>query len=145
MIKGLDYIGVAVVFFCHDGKGEFLMAKRSKQCRDEHGMWDIGGGGIEFGDEIEDTLKKEIQEEYCTPVLNFEFLGSRNVIDREYKGKQSHWITFDFKVLVERKKVKIGEPHKFEEIKWFKMETVPSKDQIHSQLPYFLKKYKDKL
>ena len=29
---GVDYIGVTVVFYCHDGKGNFLMHKRSKNC-----------------------------------------------------------------------------------------------------------------
>lgn len=45
LVKGVDYIGVCVVYFCHDGKGEFVMAKRSSNARDEHGRWDIGGGG----------------------------------------------------------------------------------------------------
>ena len=44
MQKGIDFIGITTVFFCHDGKGKFLMAKRSKNARDEHGRWDIGGG-----------------------------------------------------------------------------------------------------
>ena len=46
MKKGEDYIGVSVVYFCHDGKGNFVMAKRSENCRDEIGNWDIGGGGL---------------------------------------------------------------------------------------------------
>lgn len=68
MQKGVDYIGNAVVYFCHDGKGNFLLAQRSKNARDEQGRWDIGGGGIDFGDTVVDTLKKEIKEEYSTDV-----------------------------------------------------------------------------
>ena len=64
--KGVDFIGVTVVYFCHDGNGKFIMAKRSKNTRDEHGKWDIGGGGVEFGESVEKTLRKEIKEEYCT-------------------------------------------------------------------------------
>ena len=55
--KGTDYVGVAVVYYCHDGKGNVLMHKRSSKCRDEHGAWDIGGGGVEFGVPIEENLK----------------------------------------------------------------------------------------
>ncbi len=143
MKKGEDYTGVCVVYFCHDGKGNFLMAKRSSKTRDEHGIWDIGGGGIEFGDHVVDTLKKEIKEEYCTKVNSFEFLGYRDV-HREHKGKKTHWISLDFKVFVDRSMVKIGEPEKFEDIKWFTFDTYP-KDNSHSQFPMFLSLYKDRL
>jgi 8-oxo-dGTP pyrophosphatase MutT (NUDIX family) len=75
MKKGVDYIGVCVMYFCHDGTGRFVMQLRGTNCRDEHNRWDIGGGGVEFGDTVENTLHKEIKEEYSTSVLNFEFLG----------------------------------------------------------------------
>ena len=142
MKKGVDYIGVCVVYFCHDGKGNFLMNKRSKNCRDEHGTWDQGGGGLEFGDSVEETLKKEVKEEYCTDILKSEFLGFRDV-HREHNGKKTHWIALDFKLLVDRNKVKNGEPEKFDEIKWFTLDSLPS--PLHSQTPKFLKLYAKKL
>ncbi len=142
MKKGEDHIGVCVVYFCHDGKGNFLMAKRSENCRDEIGCFDIGGGGVEFGDTVEDTVRKEIKEEYCTDVLNSEFLGYRDV-HRENNGKKTHWVALDFKVLVDPEKVKIGEPHKFSEIGWFQLGKMPEK--VHSQFPKFLDLYKNRL
>jgi len=142
MQKGADFIGVSVIYFCHDDKGRVWLAKRSQNARDEKGNWDIGGGGVEFGDTVVDTLKKEILEEYCTNVLDYEFLGYRD-IHRENDGKKTHWVTFDFKVLVDHKKAKIGEPHKFDDAGWFTLKNLPS--PIHSQLPMFLEKYKDKL
>lgn len=142
MHKGEDFTGVTIVYLCHDGKGNVLLGKRSKNCRDEHGRWDIGGGGLEFGDKVEDTLRKEIKEEYGTDVLDYEFLGYRDV-HREQNGKKTHWIALDFKVLVDPEKVKNGEPHKFDEVKWFKIEDFP--EPLHSQLPAFLKNYKDKI
>ena len=57
--KGVDFTGVAIVFICHDGNGNILMHKRSQNCRDEQGRWDIGGGSLEFGHLVEDTLKRE--------------------------------------------------------------------------------------
>ena len=63
MKKGEDYTGVAIVYFCHDGKGNVLMSKRKETCRDEWGRWDIGGGGVEFGIPLEETLRNEIKEE----------------------------------------------------------------------------------
>ena len=52
MKKGVDFIGVTIVFWCHDGKGNVLLALRGPNCRDEHGTWDPGGGGLEFGDSV---------------------------------------------------------------------------------------------
>ncbi len=140
--KGFDYIGVCVVYFCHDGKGNFVMAKRNNNTRDEHGLWDIGGGGIDFGDSIEDTIRKEIKEEYCTNVLKIEFLGYRDV-HRKHKDKETHWVALDFKVLIDPQKVKIGEPDKFDEIGWFTLDNIPK--NIHSQLPTFFKLHHNKL
>jgi len=142
MKKGQDYTGVTVVYLCHDGEGSFLMNKRSKNCRDEHGTWDIGGGGLEFGDTVEDTLKKELKEEYCADVLGCEFLGYRDV-HREHEGQKTHWIALDFKVLVDREKVKNGEPHKFDEIGWFRTDRLPA--PLHSQVLNFLKLYRAKI
>jgi ADP-ribose pyrophosphatase YjhB (NUDIX family) len=142
MKKGLDYIGVSVVYFCHDGKGNFLMQKRSKNCRDEHGRFDIGGGGVEFGVPLEENLRKEIKEEYGTDVIKSEFLGFRDV-HRKSDGKPTHWVALDFKVLIDPAKVKNGEPHKFDEVGWFTFDTLP--DPTHSQLPEFLKLYAKKL
>lgn len=142
MRKGFDHTGLAVVFFCHDGKGNVLLSKRNANCRDEHGCWDIGGGGVEHGERIEDALRKEIKEEYCTDVLEHEFLGFRE-IHREHEDERSHWITLDFKVLVDSATVGNGEPHKFDAVEWFTLETLPQPQ--HSQLPTFLKIHADKL
>jgi len=142
MKKGEDFVGVTIVFICHDGKGNILLNKRSKNCRDEHGTWDSGGGGLEFGDTVINTLKKEIKEEYCADVISHEFLGYRDV-HREHDGKKTHWIALDFKVLVDRDKVKNGEPHKFDAIEWFTLDKLP--EPLHSQSPTFFKQYKGKL
>lgn len=144
MEKGIDYIGASVVYFCHDGKGNFLMHKRGQKTRDEQGRWDVGAGGIEFGHSVEKTLKKEIKEEYGAEVLSFEFLGFREIF-REHNGRPTHWLAFDFKVLIDPKEAKNNEPHKFDEVKWFTKGTVPKVSEVHSQLPVFLKKYEDKL
>jgi ADP-ribose pyrophosphatase YjhB (NUDIX family) len=134
-----------VVFFCHDGQGNILMNKRGLNCRDEQGAWDIGGGGIEFGQDAVTVVQTEIKEEYCVDVetADVEFLGYRDVHRTNGEGKETHWVALDFKVLVDPLKVKNGEPHKFDEIGWFTLDTLPS--PIHSQLAFTIAKYRDRL
>ena len=140
--KGVDFTGITVVYFCHDGEGKFIMAKRSENARDEKGCWDIGGGGLEFGELIEDALRREIKEEYCTDVLDYKFLGYRDV-RREQDGVSTHWIALDFKVQTDSQKVAIGELHKFDDIGFFTLNTIPKNS--HSQFPEFLRRYREKL
>lgn len=142
MKKGEDYTGVCVIYACHDGKGNFLFNKRGLACRDEQGRWDIGGGAIEFDDTVENTIKKEIAEEYGTDVLVYEFLGFRDV-HREKDGKKTHWVSLDFKVLIDPTKAKNGEPHKFDNVAWFRLDALPA--PLHSQFPKFLELHKAKL
>ncbi|MEX0930191.1 MAG: NUDIX domain-containing protein [Candidatus Paceibacterota bacterium] len=142
MEKGIDYPGVTVVFFCHDGQGNYVLAKRGKNCRDEHGCWDPGGGGVEHGAGVEETLRKEVAEEYCTDILEHEFLGYHDIF-REIEGKRTHWIALTFKVLVDKDKVANGEPHKFDAVEWFRMDNLPNPP--HSQWNLVVNAYKDKL
>jgi len=142
MTPGIDYTGITVVYLCHDGKGHILLNKRSEKCRDEHHRWDPGGGKLEFGSTIEDTLKREIKEEYCADVLDFQFLGYQDV-HRVHEGKKTHWIAMHFLVHVDPDTVANGEPEKFEAIGWFTLDTLPS--PLHSQLPAFLEKYQQVL
>jgi len=57
--RGIDHIGVSVVAVVHDGKGKILLQKRGPKARDERGNWDICGGAIEFGESIEEAIKRE--------------------------------------------------------------------------------------
>ena len=118
------------------------MARRTENSRDEHGRWDIGGGRVELGDTVENTLKKEIQEEYNAKVLDFEFLGFRDV-HRSHNGEPTHWIALDYKVLINQEGVKINEPQKFDNLDWFTIDNLPQ--PVHSQFPEFLEKYHGKL
>ena len=64
MKPGIDYIGITTPFYCNDGNSLFLLHKRSKNCRDEHGRWDPGSGQLEHGLTLEENVFKEINPSF---------------------------------------------------------------------------------
>lgn len=141
MKRGVDFVGVGVVAICHDGNGEYLFEYRSDKCRDEHFTWsNVGSGGLELGETLDEALRREVTEECGTEPVKVEYLGFREVF-REQDGVKSHYISFDFKVELDREKVRNMEPEKSLELKWFTLDQIPT--PMHSQLPFFLEKYKD--
>jgi len=136
--NGIDCPGVTACFYCHDGKGNFILSYRGADCRDEQGTWDFGGGGLKLHQSVEETLRGEIMQEYCTEVLASEFLGYRE-LHREIDGIKTHWIALDFLVLIDPALVKNGEPHKFDEVRMFRLDALPK--PLHSQSQYYLPKY----
>ncbi len=137
--KGVDYIGITCVFYCHDGKGNLLMHKRSKNCQDEVGNWDPGGGSLEHGEAFEEGVRREVKEEYCADILDLKFLGAHNVI-RTNKNEKTHWVALLFTALVNPEQVKIGEPDYMDEYGWFTEENLPS--PLHTKFIPFYKKVK---
>jgi 8-oxo-dGTP pyrophosphatase MutT (NUDIX family) len=139
--RGFDFIGVNCVFWCHDKKNRLLLHKRSQKCRDEQGTWDSGAGSMEFGETFEQTVNREILEEYGVKPLKIEYLGTENVL-RIHKGRQTHWIKNLHWVLVDSKKVKNNDPEKIDEIGWFDFDKMPQ--PLHSQFAKevdYIKKY----
>lgn len=129
--RGIDHIGVSVTSIVHDGKGNVLLMKRGQKARDERGRWDICGGALEFGEPIDEAIKREVMEELCAEAMNIEFLHAGDAHRTNDDGLTTHWIWLLHAVLVDPKSVKIGEPHKIEEIGWFTSQNLP--EPLHSQ------------
>ena len=134
--RGIDHIGVSAGAVIHDGEGRVLLMKRGPAARDEHGRWDICGGAIEFGESIDEALRREIKEELCADILDVEFLLAYDAHRTHTDGSPTHWIALLHAVKVDPSQVKIGEPHKIAEIGWFYSHELP--EPRHSQ---FTKSY----
>lgn len=122
--RGVDHIGVTVCALVHDGNGRLLLMKRGPKARDENGRWDIVGGALEFGEKLEDAIKREIMEEICSDALEIEYVHSYEA-HREHNGQPTHWIAMVHAVKVDPATVKIGEPHKISELGWFNLHNLP--------------------
>jgi 8-oxo-dGTP pyrophosphatase MutT (NUDIX family) len=137
---GIDYVGISTPFYCHDGKGNLLFHKRSKNCRDEQGHWDTGGGKLDFGLTPEENVLKEVLEEYgCKGEIN-ERLPALNIF-REHDGIKTHWIALPFFIKVNPEEVKINEPEKIEEIRWFRLDNLP--EPLHTGFRLGLERFRE--
>lgn len=124
MKKGLDYIGVAVCFMCHDGNGNYLFTRRGPKARDEHGKWEVPAGGVEVGESIEEALRRELKEELCVEPKVVTYVGFEQFIKTIDEGTR-HWITFTYLVEVDPKEVQIGEPEVCDELLWTTFDALP--------------------
>jgi len=143
---GVDYIGISTPFYCNDGKGNFLLHKRSRNCRDEHGRWNPGSGQLEFGLTPEENVLKEVREEYGVKGIIQERLPAHSIF-RIHDKKKTHWLVVPFLILVDPKKVKVNDPEKISEIGWFRLDRLPK--PLHTGFQFtlthyrrFFKKYK---
>ncbi|MCX6730839.1 MAG: NUDIX domain-containing protein [Candidatus Roizmanbacteria bacterium] len=143
MKTGIDVIGVSTSFYCHDANGRWLLHKRSHNCRDEKGVWDSGGGKVEFGLTLEENVLKEIKEEYCCSATIQRQLPAITLLRKSPEGTSTHWIIVPFILVIslsEIQKVQIGDPEKMSEYGWFTFENLPH--PLHSGFQKTTKLYR---
>ncbi|MEK7066954.1 MAG: NUDIX domain-containing protein [Patescibacteria group bacterium] len=140
MKVGINYIGITTPFYCNDGNGNFLLHKRSKNCRDEQGMWDPGSGEADFGMRIEENVLREVMEEYGCKGEIIERLPAHDIF-RENNGVKTHWIAIPFFIKVNPEEVKNNDPDKIDEIGWFKLDNLP--EPIHTGFATTFNAFKD--
>lgn len=141
--KGISFTGITTVFFCHDGQGRLFLHKRSKKTRDEHGRWDPGGGGLKHGQSVEESLRREVNEEYGVEPLKVDFIGYFDAFRKNQDGHDTHWLAMCFAVLIDPAKAKINEPDMVDDSGWFSLDNLPK--PLHSQFDYFMSLHGPKL
>ncbi len=135
MKAGIDYTGICVVFYYHDGDGNLLMHKRSAACRDENHRWDCGSGQLEFGENPEQGVLREIMEEYgCAGTIEKK-LEPVSII-RTQQEKKTHWLAIPFIIKVNKDEVSINEPEAMDDIGWFSLHQLPS--PLHSSVEWYI-------
>ncbi|MDD2822643.1 MAG: NUDIX hydrolase [Candidatus Daviesbacteria bacterium] len=135
---GIDFTAVSVSFYCHNDDGLFVLHKRSENCRDEIGTWDFGGGRLEFGEDPEVGVLREVLEEYGVEGEIIEQLPALSLI-RENKGITTHWLSIPFLIKVDITKIKNGDPEKISEIEFFTLDNLPQ--PLHKGATHTLKKF----
>lgn len=139
LTPGIDYIGITTPFYCNDGNGNFVLHKRSENARDEKNRWDFGSGQLNFGEDIEEGMLRELKEEYGVKGEIQEQVPAHSIV-REIEGVKTHWVAVPFFVRVDTKRVKIVEPHKVTAIGVFSFPNFPR--PLHSGAQISMRKYR---
>ncbi len=124
MIKGVDYIGVAVGAIIFNKKGELFLAKRGKKARNERGYWEVPGGGVEFNETLQEAVKREIMEEYG---IKIELIQQFPAMNHFILNEKQHWVPTSFLAEIKEGQIsQILEPEKCGEIGWFSLNALPN-------------------
>lgn len=121
MQKGIDYVGVGVGAAIVNEEGKLFLARRGENAKNERGKWETPGGGLEFGEKLEESLIREIQEEYGCTIKIVDQLG---VFDHSIPEEKQHWVAISYLCKIVDGEPTILEPHKCSEIGWFNLEEI---------------------
>lgn len=138
MKPGIDHIGVSVGALIVNTKREILLCKRSGYAKNERGCWEAPGGAVEFGETLENAIKREIKEELNIDLkLLYQFPAADHIIPDDGQ----HWVPTTFLAKIVRGTPKIMEPGKCDEIRWFSLNNLPRPLSIITQydISYFQK------
>ncbi len=132
MKAGVDYIGVSTGAMIFNDKGELFLCQRSKDATNEKGCWEVPGGKVNFGETLQDAVKREIQEEYGVDIEIIEqFPAANHLIPAE----KQHWVPTTFLAKIKQgQHPKILEPHKCSAFGWFALDKLPEPLSIITQI-----------
>jgi mutator protein MutT len=141
MKRGVDYIGVAVGAMILNDKGEVLLCKRSQRAYNERGCWEVPGGAVEFGEKLEDAIRREIREELGVEI---ELIEQFPAADHIIPGDKQHWVPTTFLAkLMPGNTPKIMEPIKCDALDWFSIDRLPTPLSLITQydVQYYRKRF----
>ena len=103
-------------------KGEILLGKRSEQEKNFPGKWNLVSGMMEWGETVEEALKREAMEEIGVEVEVVKFTG------RYYDAKDRHptktCIALPHLCKIVSGEPRVVDPEEIVEVKWFKPEEI---------------------
>jgi 8-oxo-dGTP diphosphatase len=116
---GKDHVGVGVGAIVVEGHRVLLLKRRRAP---EAGLWGIQGGAVEFGESVQQAVKRELVEELGVQCEKVRLLG---VTDHILPEEGVHWVSPVFLVRIVSGRPKNAEPEKHSELRWFDLEDLP--------------------
>lgn len=116
MKRGKDYIGVGIGAVIINEAGKVFLSKRGKNAQNERGLWECPGGALEYGESFEESVIREIKEEFDFEV---EPLTQLEPFNHLIPDEGQHWVALAFICRIKSGTPKIMEQDKSEAIGWF--------------------------
>lgn len=123
MNPGHDYIGIGVGAMVFNDRNEVFLAQRGPQAKNERGCWEFPGGSVDFGERLEDAIRREFVEEYDMEIAVERLL---HVVDHLLTNEGQHWVSPTFLARHVSGEPRIVEPEKCSAIGWFSLSMLPS-------------------
>jgi 8-oxo-dGTP diphosphatase len=101
----------------------FFLAQRGPAARNEAGAWEFPGGGLEFGERLENSVIREFREEYGMQIEVFALLG---LFDHLLPDEHQHWVSATYLARHVSGEPVILEPDKCVAIGWFPLDSLPA-------------------
>ena len=136
-----NYVRVGIGIMIKDGN-KVLLGHRSKNRKDTGGIfepdtWTFPGGKQEFSETIFEAAKREVKEETNLEIDDLEVFGASDDIQ-----PSKHFVTIQIIANKHSGNLKVMEPTKEDEWKWFDLNNLPM--NIYSPTKQFVDKYMKK-
>jgi 8-oxo-dGTP diphosphatase len=124
-------VGVGAVLIC---EGKILLEKRKND--PGKGKWSIPGGLVELGENVEQTVVREVEEETGLEVGKPEHIDVVDSITRDHNGGvKYHFVIIDYFVKLEGGTLKASSDA--EELRWVAFDQVEKYDLTKSFRAFF--------
>jgi 8-oxo-dGTP diphosphatase len=122
MLDDLKYPRVGIGVLMQNEKGQVLLGLR--QGSHGAGEWSFPGGHLEFGETIFQAARREAKEETGLAVNELSLISVSDDLDY-LKSHGLHYVTIGVKAVYRGGRVKLTEPEKFLEWRWFDLDKLP--------------------
>jgi len=129
------FVGVGVVIVCN---GRILLEKRKNE--PGKGKWSIPGGLVELGEEVEQTVIREVKEETGLEVEKPEHIDVVSNLEMDEKGRTKyHFVIIDYFVKLKGGKLKASSDAA--ELRWVEFDEVEKYDLTKIFREFFVRNH----
>lgn len=129
------FVGVGVVIVCN---GRILLEKRKNE--PGKGKWSIPGGLVELGEEVEQTVIREVREETGLEVGDPEHIDVVSNLEMDENGRiKYHFVIIDYFVKLKGGKLKASSDAA--ELRWVEFDEVEKYDLTKIFREFFVRNH----
>ncbi len=108
----MDKVGVSQKAVVFNKAGKFLVLLRGSTAPSNPLKWDLPGGDLDFGEDPQESMLREIKEEAGIEVSELMPFD----VEAHINSRKQHWVTIAYKARAQDEKVKISWEH--DDYKW---------------------------